>query len=62
MWGNVMVEVTAPLPVVVHYVWPNVRSDWLLVVRGGCYLKVVRVICLSIDETLLVIRMKLYIP
>ena len=50
------------LPVVVHFVLPNVCLDWLPVVRGRCYLKVVCVICLSVDERLLVIRMKMYIP
>ena len=56
-----MVEVSAPLPVVVHYAWLNVCSDGLPVVRGGCYLEVVCVICLSVYERLCVIRMKLYI-
>ena len=27
-----MVEVTAPLPVVVHYVWPNVCSDLYVII------------------------------
>ena len=64
VWGgsNVMVEVSAPLSVVVCYLWLNVCSDWLPVVRVGCYLEVVCVVYLSVGEGLFVIRIKPYIP